>query len=149
MNYEQFPQYWVNHLGFQLRKELEEAFAAKGQKVTSEEWALLLILNKHEQLSPRILAKLTLRDSTTVSRLVDRLERKGLVERIRERKDRRVVDVVMTAAGRAEFSSLSETAKAFIDTSLRGIAPEDAERVIQILKRMSENLSAAKRTQDV
>lgn len=149
MNYEHFPQYWVNHLGFQLRKELEEAFAASGQKVTSEEWAVLLILNQHEQLSPRDLSRLTLRDPTTVSRLLDRLEGKGLVERTRARRDRRVVDVVMTPVGRALFSDLSRTAQAVIESSMRGIGPEDAELVIRILKTMSNNLSGPERTQDV
>ncbi|PJE33653.1 putative HTH-type transcriptional regulator YusO [Pseudooceanicola marinus] len=149
MSYENFIQYWVNHLGFQLRKELEETFAAAGKKVTSEEWALLLILDQHEQLSPRDLSRLTLRDPTTVSRLVDRLESKDLVERIRTRRDRRVVDVVMTPAGRSIFADLSKAAETVIDTSMRGIGPEDVAQALRVLKKMSENLSAPERKQDV
>ncbi|WP_205758572.1 MarR family winged helix-turn-helix transcriptional regulator [Qingshengfaniella alkalisoli] len=149
MSYDSLPHYWVNHLGFQLRKELEAAFAANGHRVTGEEWALLLILNKHEQLSPRDLSQLTLRDPTTVSRLIDRLERKGLIERMRARRDRRVVDIAMTAEGRAQFAGLAETANSIIDLSLRGVTAEDAELMIQVLKKMSENLAAQERTQDV
>lgn len=149
MNYENFPHYWVNHLGFQLRKELETAFVANGHRVTSEEWALLLILSKHGQLSPRDLSQLTLRDPTTVSRLIDRLEGKGLIERTRTRKDRRIVDVGITETGRALFAKLADIASRLIDLSLQGIAPQDLERVNQVLKKMSENLTNLERGTDV
>lgn len=149
MDYDSFPHYWVNHLGFQLRKELEQAFAAEGQKVTGEEWALLLILNRHDSLTPRDLSELTLRDPTTVSRLIDRLERKGLVERMRQRKDRRIVDVAITAAGRDQFADLAAIAKGVIAMSMKGVSAEDATLVIHILKKMSENLSGPQRTQHV
>lgn len=143
MKYDSLPHYWVNHLGFQLRKALEAAFSSRGHHVTGEEWALLLILNTHETLSPRELSQRTLRDPTTVSRLIDRMERKGLVDRIRTREDRRIVDITMTAAGQVLFADLFQIAQALIHCSLEGIAPDDEERVVRVLKQMSENLSTA------
>lgn len=149
MDYETFPHYWVNHLGFQLRRHLERGFAAQGYKITAEEWAMLLILNKHEALSPSDLSRLTLRDTTTVSRLIDRLERKELIARMRIREDRRIVDIQMTAAGRALFADLAVIAKAVIQSSLAGFSEPDIQLVTRLLHKMSQNLSAAERVKDV
>lgn len=149
MIYDAFPQYWVNHLGFQLRKQLESSFAGHGYRVTAEEWSLLLILHRCDTLSPRDLSRLTLRDPTTVSRLIDRLERRDLVARIRVRKDRRVVDLKMTDAGRGLFADLFEIASGIIEISLKGISAPDIEQTIRVLQKMSDNLAASERKEDV
>lgn len=149
MNYETYPQYWVNHLSFQLRKQLEKAFGSQGHRATAEEWSLLLILNKHGTLSPRDLSLLTLRDPTTVSRLLDRLEQRELITRIRVRKDRRIVDIEMTEAGREMFVGLAEIADGVIQASLDGISSSDVVQAIRVLQAMSDNLTAFERTEDV
>lgn len=149
MHYEAFPQYWINHLSFQLRKQLEQAFSAQGQRATAEEWSMLLILNKHGALSPRDLSQLTLRDPTTVSRLLDRLETRELITRVRVRKDRRVVDIEMTDAGRALFANLAAIARVVIERSLDGISDSDIAQTIKTLQQMSANLTATERSEDV
>lgn len=149
MDYETLPHYWVNHLGFQIRKKLEEGFAAKKLDVTAEEWALLLILSNHEKLSPTDLSQLSLRDTTTVSRMLDRLERKALIARRRTHKDRRKVDIEMTPAGRELFPELAEVAQSLIAASLVGVASEHQKLVTGILRKMSANLAEMKGKPDV
>lgn len=140
MQYQDIPHYWINHLSFQLRKELEKRFLARGYKVTSEEWALLLITHSHGQLSPSELAHKTLRDVTTVSRLIDRLERKGLIARTRTRQDRRIVDISLTATGEETFARLMPITSELIADSLRDIPPSDIEQLVQTLQKISANL---------
>lgn len=149
MDYVKFPHYWVNHLSFQLRKQLEVAFTTRGYQVTSEEWAILLILNKHQQMTPVALSRLTLRDPTTVSRLIDRLESKALVERSRTRRDRRIVDIQMTDAGATMFGDLAKIAQQIVQQSLAGLTASDIETSIHVLRKISENLAEIGETADV
>lgn len=144
MNYEDIPHYWLNHVGFQLRKELERRFLAAGHKLSSEEWALLLISHRHGPISPSELAQKTLRDSTTVSRHIDRLERKELLARKRSQRDRRVVFVELTAKGQALYQELATIVGALIEESLQGIAPAQISQVVATLKTLSTNLAAMK-----
>lgn len=148
MKYEQIPHYWINHVGFQLRKELERRFIAAGYKVSSEEWALLLISHRYGPISPSDLAQKTLRDSTTVSRHIDKLEHRGLLVRTRSERDRRVVFVELTPAGQVLYQSLAALVAALIEESLRGISKAQINQVVTTLERLSTNLATLKGTRD-
>lgn len=148
MKYEQIPHYWINHVGFQLRKELERRFTAAGHKVSSEEWALLLICHRHGPISPSDLAQKTLRDSTTVSRHIDKLEDKGLLVRTRSKQDRRVVFVELTAKGQTLYQTLAAIVGSLIDESLRGISEAQISQIVTTLEQLSTNLATLKGTGD-
>ena len=42
-------QYWINRLGFVLRRDLQDRFRAAGIKMGAEEWAVLLLLWQEER----------------------------------------------------------------------------------------------------
>ena len=61
---------------------------------------LALVYFAKENLTPSMLAALLLQETHSVSGLLNRLEDRDLVTRTRDRQDRRVVWVGLTAAGR-------------------------------------------------
>ena len=61
----------------------------------------------------------------TISRMVAELEREGLVERVRETGDRRVLKVRATASGRKLLEEGRRRRVARIAKALEGLAPED------------------------
>ncbi len=69
-----------------------------------------------------------------VSRMVDRLEEKGLVERSRDREDRRVVTVRLSPQGREFALSMIDMHLEGLRKSLMEISPEDRERFLSVLK---------------
>lgn len=140
MNPESYPQYWVNHLSFLLRRDLAARFAMAGHDVSAEEWAVLLVLQDAPGLTPGEMSARTLRDKTTVTRMVDRLERKGFVIRSRDERDRRVVRLQLSDAGAGAFAQLAEIARGLIVQGLEGIAPEDLDTTLTVLRRMAANM---------
>lgn len=140
MIYLNIPHYWINHLSFQIRKELETLFAAAGHNVSAEEWAILLILNSHTTLSPSSLSRMTFRDKTTITRLVSRLEQRGWVKRNRNESDRRSIEISMSSAGREAFTHLAQIAHSLIETSLKGLCANDIDQMIRTMTTISENL---------
>jgi MarR family transcriptional repressor of emrRAB len=60
---------------------------------------VLFIITRGGKLTPTQLAKLLLRSKTNVSKLIDGLEKDGLVRRYYTREDRRTVYVEVTSAG--------------------------------------------------
>jgi DNA-binding MarR family transcriptional regulator len=67
--------------------------------LTTEQFAVLASLKARGPLRPVDLASLLERSPNTVSMLVDRMVKAGLVRRTRDRKDRRTVHVSMTSKG--------------------------------------------------
>ncbi|MBV1895071.1 MAG: MarR family transcriptional regulator [Rhodobacteraceae bacterium] len=139
-DYESIPLYWINRLGFVVRKELARRFQDNGFDISPEEWAILLILwNKGDQ-TPSVLADATIRDRTTVTRLLDGMVTKGLIKRETDPTDRRKMRVQVSDLGLSLKDGLVAVARDLIAQTLDGITPEDAAQTVQTLRRMSLNL---------
>ncbi len=139
-NFETLPHSWINRLGFLLRKDLQVRFRAAGFAISAEEWAVLLLLWQRDGRKPSDLADLTVRDRTTMTRLLDGLERKGIITRQTDQKDRRRISVTLSEAGRDLRGALMPVAKGLIEQSLYGIGVTEMETTLSVLRRMMENM---------
>ena len=72
----------------------------KVHNVSSAQLNCLLSLHENGPLSPSQIAKLIMVNSSTVTGIIDRLEQKGLVRRMRISPDRRVITVDLTKKGK-------------------------------------------------
>jgi MarR family 2-MHQ and catechol resistance regulon transcriptional repressor len=67
--------------------------------LTTEQWGVLTSIKSRGPLRPTDLASILERSTNSISMLIDRMVKAGLVRRTRDRKDRRVVTVSMTSKG--------------------------------------------------
>jgi DNA-binding MarR family transcriptional regulator len=139
-DYENKIPYWINRLSFMLRAELQQRVKDAGHDLAAEEWALLMVLWKDGPLPMSRLAAITLRDRTTVTRLVDRLVVKGLLLRSEDPEDRRQVIVEPSNLGRSIQPSVVGAVAPLIAKATEGISQKDAETALSVLRRMAENL---------
>jgi DNA-binding MarR family transcriptional regulator len=63
--------------------------------------------------------------------IVDRMEKRGLVERRHDREDRRVVLVETTETGRAVFTAIGETRRAGLGKMLEQLTDEEVEGLLK------------------
>jgi DNA-binding MarR family transcriptional regulator len=139
-DYENKIPHWINKLSFMLRVELQQRVKDAGHDLSAEEWALLMVLWKDGPLPMTQLAAITLRDRTTVTRLVDRLIVKGLLIRSQDPEDRRQVVVEPSDLGRSIQPSVVGAVVPLIAKANEGISQKDAETALSVLQRMAENL---------
>jgi DNA-binding MarR family transcriptional regulator len=78
-------------------------------------------------------------DGGSMTRILDRLEERGLLRRERCLEDRRVVYLRVAPNGRALLPRLLAAASAVIDAHLAGFTPGETEMLRAYLKRMIEN----------
>lgn len=125
-------------LAREVRTVLDQRFAPLG--LTSQQAGLLVHVFTG-QSSPRRLADLLGTDTAGVTRLVDRLQAKGLIERGADPTDRRAVAVHLTAAGRELVPELPPIFEAVGTQLTSGI---DAQEAAQTLAAMLASLTANK-----
>ena len=91
-----------------LQGEFAKVFKVHG--ITQPQFNVLKILEVEDEYGIPIqkIGKRMTTKSSDVTRLVDRLERSGLVIRFRKEKDRRVIFVRLTEAGREMISQLAQ-----------------------------------------
>lgn len=142
MNFEDIPLHWVNRLSFLTRRELGQKFALAGHKISAEEWAVLLMLWQEDGRLPSALAAQTFRDRTTVTRLLDGMEKKLLVRRQIDAQDRRKMRVFLTDMGRGLEAVLKPIAQELIADAQQGLTPDEVAQLTLLLRKMTENLSS-------
>jgi MarR family transcriptional regulator, transcriptional regulator for hemolysin len=79
----------------------------------------------------------------TLSRIVDRLEEAGLVERLADPSDRRAWRLHITAQARPLVEKLHAIADEMIAEAFAGIEPSDIEITRKVLGRVRENAAHA------
>jgi DNA-binding MarR family transcriptional regulator len=88
------------------------------------------------------LAEATEQCSATMTGIVDRLARMGLVERHRDPNDRRSVLVRLTERGRALVQAAKQMRAIRMRKVLSQFTPEERSEVIRLLRRTVETLEA-------
>ncbi|AVP56678.1 MarR family winged helix-turn-helix transcriptional regulator [Pulveribacter suum] len=134
-------------IGLQLRRIVNQLGAAIECRVeplglTDAQWKPLLRLLAHEHASATTLARECHIDSGGLTRLLDRLEAKGLVQRERAPHDRRVVQVALTGAGRAVAGQLPALLGGVQQQVLQGFDAAEQDALRGYLGRLEANLQA-------
>ncbi|MEQ8698411.1 MAG: MarR family winged helix-turn-helix transcriptional regulator [Bauldia litoralis] len=114
---------------------LQECGAAD---LTPLQYAVLRALETHGELDQNRLGGTTALDRTTVSTVVGKLERRGLVARRRSRADRRHNAITLTPAGAALLARVQPAAEAAQDRILGPLPAADRKVFLACLKRIAD-----------
>jgi DNA-binding MarR family transcriptional regulator len=106
--------------------------------ITSQQFNVLRILRgaRPDGLCTLTIAQRMIEQAPGITRLIDRLERKGLVRRVRSEDDRRQVWCRITAAGERLLARLDAPVEAFDRALVQGLSPADQERLAALLARV-------------
>lgn len=109
--------------------------------LTEQQWRVLRVLWSSERVTSAELAERTLLLQPSLVGIIDRLEKKGLVSRVRSVTDRRVVYVVASTKGRSLQKKVLPEVE-LIDKRLRGAVSDDEWKVMQqTLVQISEAMN--------
>ncbi len=133
------------HLGYQLRRIVTLLTAHIDRQVeplglTDAQWKPLLRLLLDQTGTVAALARLCQLDAGGMTRLLDRLETKGLVRRERSQEDRRVVNIDLTDEGRAAAQQLPELLLGMQRSMLQGFSAEEEAQLRGYLSRVYDNV---------
>lgn len=122
-----------------IYRELQKRFADKG--ITTAQFEVLMELMKYRELPMCRIGDLLSVTGGNVTGLIDRLEKKGLVERTRSEKDRRIVMARITRKGDRVFRRVSGEFEEHIETTLSGLANGDLTDLNQMLEKLQGELN--------
>lgn len=125
--------YLIGHTAMRIKIGLRRLFVQSGLDVTPEQWVVLFRLHEHEGLTQSELGDRTVKDKTTVTRLLDRLETKDLVHRRRDPRDRRSQRIFLTPSGSEALAALMPLVHAYGLDLFDGISPGDRDHLRRLL----------------
>ncbi len=113
-------------------------------QLTSNQYNVLRILRGSQpaKLACRGIAERMIDRDPDITRLVDRLERRGLVQRLRSRRDRRVVEVGITAKGLTVLRGLDAHVQRLPKALLGHLGTERLRQLGNLLEAVISGLGA-------
>ncbi len=124
-----------------IARRLQKNFKAAGIEITIEQWSVLYHLWKQDGLSQQQLCDATFRDKPSITRLVDNLEKLGLVKRMADKTDRRINKICITPEAQNLQEQSMEVANQTLNEALVGVTNGQIEIAKEVLNMVYENLS--------
>lgn len=139
------PQALVKEIIYQIRRlmqagELYTKQLNKKYQVSAPQLNCLLTLYENGPLPPSQIAKYIMVKSSTVTGIIDRLEQKGLVTRMRKSLDRRVITIELTEAGNTLAQHAPPPIQHKIVDGLQRLPKGDVEKIVRSLNMLTHML---------
>ena len=124
-----------------LDRELAQDKRLAALEMSAAQWIIVanLAAGPGEPKSAADLCKVISYDAGAMTRMLDRLEAKGLIRRSRSAQDRRLLNLELTEEGRAAYPRMREIAMNVANRFLRGFTKSEARQLEALLSRMVEN----------
>lgn len=133
--------FWIHRVYQASRNEMFRAFRELGVDMTPEQWAVLIRLWELDGRSQGELSEATFRDPPTMSRIVDGMAARGLLERRAHPEDGRVRLIHLTRKGQQLKSKLVPLAERIVRKMVAGVDEEALVTTRATLRRMFANLA--------
>jgi len=135
--------YQLMRLMLLMRREVDERMARHG--LTDAQWRPLWLLKAGRGTTAVELAREIGADAGAMTRMLDRLEAKGLIERVRSDADRRVVHLRLTAEGEGVAAEVPHVLAGANNDFLRGFSEPEWLQLRRLIERMIANGEALQR----
>lgn len=128
----------THSIGFMLTKARNIVIAdmdaaLKPLDITSPQMGIILWLSRGIAPTPFEMSKLLGIDTGHMTRMLDKLEKSGLLTRSRSTVDRRVVDLKLTRQGETVAAQIPDIAPAVLNARLQNFSKSDFEELLRLL----------------
>ena len=109
--------------------------ALKDLDITGPQMGILLAMQRGLASTPFELSKILSVDTGLMTRMLDKLETKGLLARSRSVDDRRVVNLVLTKKGEAIAAEIPKVAPEVLNARLKKFTKTEFEELCRLLNK--------------
>lgn len=130
-----------------MQERIEALFAEQG--CTLQQWVVLMHVRDGLAITIADLSRDLHHDSGAMTRLIDQLEARDLIERRRNSQDRRVIELSLTKTGHALLDKLIPIACDMLNATVDGFTRDEVKQLKSLMRRMLTNLQAMVQTSTV
>ena len=103
-------------------------------------WRVLMILGEAEPLPIAQVAKSAVINISTMMRIVERMEKAGLVDAAPSRTDGRATELRLTATGQQKLAAARSATSPIYHRLIRNFSASDFSRLLDLLTKLHDNL---------
>ena len=132
---------WINwyHTGGLVAKYADTSLI-KVRGLSYQQFLVLIVMKKlGENANATEMAKLLDKNTNTLSTILDRMEEKGLVKKIRDTQDRRLVWAIMTPKGKDKLAATTKASLVVFEKLTSCFSKEELEKFDTLLEKLMKN----------
>lgn len=120
---------------------MERELAAAGHELTFSQYIALKKLSDGSH-GVTDLARAAELNPGAMTRLLDKLEARGLIARVADPADRRAWNIHLTEAGRAMWQDVNQCGQRVRERAMHGMSDAEREQLTRLLEQVRDNLSS-------
>ena len=124
-----------------LHRQLNRNFVADGFDITHDQWSVLVYLFHCDGNGQHEIAEKTYRDKVSITKIIDNLEKRELVFRTVDEKDRRVKRIYLTEKGNLLVPQLRRVAVGTLKEVFSGISKGELDSFKFVLAEIVKNVT--------
>ena len=128
--------FWLDRTIKRIRQHTLQVFEQKGFKLTIDQWVILKRIADDEGCSQKEIAEKTYKDPASITRIIDALSKKDLVERRPQPTDRRRYDMYLTKKGKELYSQMIDVVIELRKQPLKNVSETELQTFKTILDKM-------------
>ena len=136
---DEYPLYNLNRTSATYTDVLSMTLKKMG--MNQNQWRILAILGDKNPSTVTEIARRGVLKMSTLTRMLDRMEKDELVSRSLWKQDKRVVQIKVTAKGRAALNKMLSAANDVYKKTFAGISDAEVKRLMKTLAKMRDNLN--------
>ena len=116
-----------------------QPLATQGMGITGAQWVILMRIARGCATTAAELCRFGHCDTGSMTRMLDRLEEKGLIRRVPSSRDRRITHLELTEAGQDLLPHLPPVAVKVLNAHLKGFSRTELDQLKGFLNRIRAN----------
>ncbi|MCL4502994.1 MAG: MarR family transcriptional regulator [Deltaproteobacteria bacterium] len=124
-----------------LKSSLQRCFRENGQEITAEQWGIIRHLWEEEGLSQREIGQKASKDKPNITRMLDALEKKHLIFRQPDPRDRRKFCIYLTKEGKQLHERLFPLVRDMRDRITQNLSEPEVDLLKRLLNKIRQSIS--------
>lgn len=137
-NYLKYPFYWVARMESLYNIEMEKTLKPVG--MDASRWRVGLLLREHDVLTVSEISNEALMKIPTTTKIVQRMEKEGLVDVFKQESDGRVRLVKLTKQGKSQVNMIVKKTAPMLETLFSTFSVEELETFLKLSQKLFDNL---------
>jgi DNA-binding MarR family transcriptional regulator len=130
----------INSVGGRIAKGLKQLFDAHSLGLSPQEWGIIAAIAENEELSQIEISHRCFHDKVKVTRIIDDLEQRQIVERRKNPADRRSNRIVLLPKGQAIYQQVVPIISAYLQRITEPLSPAELAELKTTLRKLDRHL---------
>lgn len=128
-----------------MKQAVQKKLTEENTGITADQWIILNLLAEEAPLSQFEIAEKSYKDAPTVTRMLDLMGKKKLVQRLPDPEDRRRFKIVLTQEGREKYEKTLPMIKEIRSVGYDRLSDQDLNDLLRIMQTIFSNFESDKK----